>query len=93
MRGQDYIYYLTVFWQEMDAWYKDKFQDMNSSTSRHVQSVRGVRQEITGVKKDVSDGSNYYQFVSSLTGAIPLHAVHLFVTQSGFVRICVCVCL
>ncbi|XP_031438006.1 glial fibrillary acidic protein-like [Clupea harengus] len=41
--------------QEMDAWYKDKFQDMNSSTSRHVQSVRGVREEITGVKKDIQN--------------------------------------
>lgn len=37
----------------MDAWYKTKFQDLNKATSRHVESARSVREEITGYKKEV----------------------------------------
>ncbi|XP_014000125.1 glial fibrillary acidic protein isoform X1 [Salmo salar] len=38
--------------QEMDAWYKSKFQDLNNVTTKHVQSVRSVREEIASYKKD-----------------------------------------
>ncbi|XP_076862462.1 notochord granular surface isoform X2 [Brachyhypopomus gauderio] len=41
--------------QEMDAWYKTKFQDLNVASSRHVESVRGVREEITALKKDIQN--------------------------------------
>ncbi|XP_051976878.1 desmin-like isoform X2 [Xyrauchen texanus] len=41
--------------QEMDAWYKTKFQDLNQVTSRHVETKRSVRQEITGFKKDIQN--------------------------------------
>ncbi|XP_051547164.1 desmin-like [Myxocyprinus asiaticus] len=41
--------------QEMDAWYKTKFQDLNQATSRHVETKRSVRQEITGFKKDIQN--------------------------------------
>lgn len=39
--------------QEMDAWYKTKFQDLNNASSKHAQSVRSMREEIAGSKKDV----------------------------------------
>ncbi|KAJ8009195.1 hypothetical protein DPEC_G00086380 [Dallia pectoralis] len=39
--------------QEMDAWYKSKFQDLNSVTNKHVQSVRSVREEIASYKKNL----------------------------------------
>ncbi|XP_028253905.1 notochord granular surface isoform X2 [Parambassis ranga] len=39
--------------QEMDAWYKAKFQDLNNASNKHVRSVRGLREEIAGYKKDI----------------------------------------
>nr|XP_046229200.1 notochord granular surface isoform X2 [Scatophagus argus] len=39
--------------QEMDTWYRSKFQDLSSASTKHVQSVRSVREEITGYKKDI----------------------------------------
>lgn len=38
----------------MDSWYKNKFEDLTSKTSRHVDKVRSIREEIAGAKKDVS---------------------------------------
>ncbi|XP_074540291.1 desmin [Halichoeres trimaculatus] len=39
--------------QEMDSWYKNKFEDLTSKTSKHVDRVRGFREEIAGAKKDI----------------------------------------
>ncbi|XP_040900866.1 desmin [Toxotes jaculatrix] len=39
--------------QEMDSWYKNKFEDITKKTSRHVDKVRGIREEIAGAKKDI----------------------------------------
>ncbi|XP_008275844.1 glial fibrillary acidic protein [Stegastes partitus] len=39
--------------QEMDSWYKNKFEDITKKTSRHVDTVRGIREEIAGAKKDI----------------------------------------
>ncbi|XP_041650170.1 desmin [Cheilinus undulatus] len=39
--------------QEMDSWYKTKFDDLTSKTSKHVDRVRGFREEIAGAKKDI----------------------------------------
>ncbi|XP_035528776.1 desmin [Morone saxatilis] len=39
--------------QEMDSWYKNKFEDITSKTSRHVDKVRSIREEIAGAKKDI----------------------------------------
>merc|ERR1711915_37109 len=39
--------------QEMDAWYRNKFQDLNNASNKHVQSVRSVREEIASYKKDI----------------------------------------
>ncbi|XP_073342257.1 desmin [Pagrus major] len=39
--------------QEMDSWYKNKFEDLTSKTSRHVDKVRSIREEIAGAKKDI----------------------------------------
>uniref|UniRef100_A0A8B9RIW5 Notochord granular surface n=1 Tax=Astyanax mexicanus TaxID=7994 RepID=A0A8B9RIW5_ASTMX len=41
--------------QEMDAWYKTKFQDLNLASTRHVQSARGIREEINAYKKDIQN--------------------------------------
>lgn len=38
----------------MDSWYKNKFEDLTSKTTRHVDKVRSVREEIAGAKKEVS---------------------------------------
>uniref|UniRef100_A0A4W6E6H2 Zgc:172323 n=1 Tax=Lates calcarifer TaxID=8187 RepID=A0A4W6E6H2_LATCA len=39
--------------QEMDSWYKNKFEDLTKKTSRHVDRVRSIREEIAGAKKDI----------------------------------------
>uniref|UniRef100_A0A3Q4GRW9 Zgc:172323 n=1 Tax=Neolamprologus brichardi TaxID=32507 RepID=A0A3Q4GRW9_NEOBR len=39
--------------QEMDSWYKNKFEDLTKKTSSHVDKVRSVREEIAGAKKDI----------------------------------------
>ncbi|KAK1895067.1 Vimentin [Dissostichus eleginoides] len=41
--------------QEMDSWYKNKFEDLTSKTSRHVDKVRGIRDQIAGAKKDIQN--------------------------------------
>ncbi|KAK5892795.1 hypothetical protein CesoFtcFv8_013147 [Champsocephalus esox] len=41
--------------QEMDSWYKNKFEDLTSKTSRHVDSVRGIRDQIAGAKMDIQN--------------------------------------
>ncbi|XP_068179675.1 desmin [Antennarius striatus] len=39
--------------QEMDSWYKNKFEDLTNKTSRHVETTRSVREEISRAKKDM----------------------------------------
>lgn len=39
--------------QEMDSWYKSKFEDLNNKTTKHVDMVRSVREEVAGAKKDI----------------------------------------
>ncbi|KAM6994680.1 desmin isoform 2-T2 [Tautogolabrus adspersus] len=39
--------------QEMDSWYKNKFEDLTSKTSKHVDKVRSFREAIAGAKKDI----------------------------------------
>ncbi|XP_030639182.1 notochord granular surface [Chanos chanos] len=39
--------------QEMDAWYKTKFQDLNKASTKHVESVRSVREEMAALKRDI----------------------------------------
>ncbi|XP_037533241.1 keratin, type II cytoskeletal 2 epidermal [Nematolebias whitei] len=39
--------------QEMDLWYKNKFEDLTQKSSRHVDKVRSVREEIANAKKDI----------------------------------------
>ncbi|XP_052428973.1 glial fibrillary acidic protein isoform X2 [Carassius gibelio] len=41
--------------QEMDAWYKAKFQDLNKATSRHVDTVRSIREELTAYKREIQN--------------------------------------
>lgn len=41
--------------QEMDEWLMDeKFQNLSNASSKHIQSVRSVREEIAGYRRDVS---------------------------------------
>uniref|UniRef100_A0A8B9K8J8 Zgc:172323 n=1 Tax=Astyanax mexicanus TaxID=7994 RepID=A0A8B9K8J8_ASTMX len=39
--------------QDMDSWYRNKFDDLNNKSTQHVDTVRGVREEIAGAKKDI----------------------------------------
>ncbi|XP_070782362.1 notochord granular surface [Enoplosus armatus] len=39
--------------QEMDTWYGSKFQDLSNASTKHVQSIRSVREDITGYKRDI----------------------------------------
>ncbi|XP_028326475.1 desmin isoform X2 [Gouania willdenowi] len=39
--------------QEMDSWYKNKFEDITKKTSGHVDRVRSFREEMAGAKKDI----------------------------------------
>ncbi|XP_062322280.1 desmin [Osmerus eperlanus] len=41
--------------KEMDNWYQLKFEDISSKTTKSVDVVRNVRQEITGAKKDIQN--------------------------------------
>ncbi|XP_016378885.1 glial fibrillary acidic protein [Sinocyclocheilus rhinocerous] len=41
--------------QEMDSWYKTKFNDLNNKTSKHVDKMRSVREEIGTAKKDIQN--------------------------------------
>ncbi|TSZ83230.1 Desmin [Bagarius yarrelli] len=47
--------FVLPYYQEMDAWYKTKFQDLNTASSRHVESVRGIREEVVSHKKDIQN--------------------------------------
>ncbi|XP_024147401.1 notochord granular surface isoform X2 [Oryzias melastigma] len=39
--------------QEMDTWYKTKFHDMGHASTKHAESVRALREEIAGYRKDI----------------------------------------
>ncbi|CAL8313638.1 unnamed protein product [Lota lota] len=39
--------------QEMDTWYKTKFLDLNNASTKHIQSLHSLREEIAGCKKDI----------------------------------------
>lgn len=39
----------------MDSWYNSKFDDLNNKSTKHVDRIRGAREEIANAKKDVKD--------------------------------------
>ncbi|CAG01775.1 unnamed protein product, partial [Tetraodon nigroviridis] len=39
--------------QDMDAWYRSKFQDLSNASTNHIQSMQSVRDEISGHKRDI----------------------------------------
>ncbi|XP_076838169.1 desmin [Brachyhypopomus gauderio] len=39
--------------QEMDSWYRSKFDDLSDKSTKHVDAVRSVRDEIVNSKKDI----------------------------------------
>lgn len=41
--------------QEMDSWYKNKFEDITKKTTRHVDNVRSYREGIANAKKDLQN--------------------------------------
>ncbi|KAJ8354061.1 hypothetical protein SKAU_G00216280 [Synaphobranchus kaupii] len=41
--------------QEMDSWYNTKFENLNNASTKHLDRVRSVREEITGAKKDIQN--------------------------------------
>ncbi|KAL2082574.1 hypothetical protein ACEWY4_022392 [Coilia grayii] len=56
--------------QEMDSWYKNKFQDMTQKSTRHAASVRSVREEITGAKKDIQNKERDLDALKTRTEAL-----------------------
>ncbi|XP_042346115.1 desmin [Plectropomus leopardus] len=59
--------------QEMDSWYKNKFEDLTSKTSRHVDKVRGFRDEIAGAKKDIQSKDRDLDSLKSRNEALEAH--------------------
>ncbi|XP_048117170.1 glial fibrillary acidic protein-like isoform X1 [Alosa alosa] len=41
--------------QKMDSWYNSKFDDLNNKSTKHVNRIRGAREEISTAKKDIQD--------------------------------------
>ncbi|XP_062254902.1 desmin [Platichthys flesus] len=41
--------------QEMDSWYKNKFEDLTKKSTGHVDRVRSFREEVAGAKKDIQN--------------------------------------
>ncbi|KAJ8290899.1 hypothetical protein GJAV_G00018980 [Gymnothorax javanicus] len=41
--------------QEMDSWYNSKFVDLSQASTKHVERVRSVREEISGAKRDIQN--------------------------------------
>nr|XP_019946653.1 PREDICTED: desmin-like isoform X1 [Paralichthys olivaceus] len=41
--------------QEMDSWYKNKFEDLTKKTTGHVDRVRSFREEMAGAKKEIQN--------------------------------------
>uniref|UniRef100_A0AAY4AI34 IF rod domain-containing protein n=1 Tax=Denticeps clupeoides TaxID=299321 RepID=A0AAY4AI34_9TELE len=41
--------------QEMDTWYKTKFDDLNQKSFKHPDKVRSTREQITNAKKDIQN--------------------------------------
>ncbi|XP_051792763.1 notochord granular surface [Acanthochromis polyacanthus] len=39
--------------QEMDSWYRSKFQNLNDASAKHAQSIRSLREQIAAYKKDI----------------------------------------
>ena len=40
--------------QDMDTWYRSKFEDLSGTATKHVESMQSARDEISGRKRDVS---------------------------------------
>ncbi|KAK5862735.1 hypothetical protein PBY51_018103 [Eleginops maclovinus] len=56
--------------QEMDSWYKNKFEDLTSKTTRHVDKVRGIRDKIAGAKKDIQSKDRELDTLSTKNEAL-----------------------
>ncbi|XP_076135767.1 glial fibrillary acidic protein-like [Alosa pseudoharengus] len=41
--------------QKMDSWYNSKFDDLTNKSTKHVDRIRGAREEISTAKKDIQD--------------------------------------
>lgn len=67
---------MSVFFQEMDTWYKTKFHDMGHASTKHAESVRALREEIAGYRKDVRTTLSY-TVVSDTTQSCLLFNVYL----------------
>ncbi|XP_066525862.1 notochord granular surface [Hoplias malabaricus] len=56
--------------QEMDAWYKAKFQDLNLASTQHVESVRGLREDINAYKKDIQNKERELELLKTRNEAL-----------------------
>ncbi|XP_004542044.2 notochord granular surface isoform X1 [Maylandia zebra] len=41
--------------EEMETWYRTKFQDLDNTSSEHIQKVRSMREEIAAYRKNILD--------------------------------------
>ncbi|XP_005745694.1 notochord granular surface [Pundamilia nyererei] len=41
--------------EEMETWYRTKFQDLDNTSSEHIQRVRSMREEIAAYRKNILD--------------------------------------
>ncbi|XP_048880177.1 glial fibrillary acidic protein isoform X2 [Brienomyrus brachyistius] len=56
--------------QEMDTWYKTKFDDLSQASTRHVDTMRNNRQEIVGAKKDIQSKDRDLEALKSKRDAL-----------------------
>jgi len=58
--------------QEMDAWYKSKFANLTNASTKHAQSVRSVREEIAGYKKDMLNKERELEMLRTKNDALEI---------------------
>uniref|UniRef100_A0A3B4BCT4 IF rod domain-containing protein n=1 Tax=Periophthalmus magnuspinnatus TaxID=409849 RepID=A0A3B4BCT4_9GOBI len=56
--------------EEMDSWYKNKFEDITKKTSRHVDHVRSYREGIGNAKKDIQNKERDLEALKTMNEAL-----------------------
>ncbi|MBN3319530.1 DESM protein, partial [Atractosteus spatula] len=56
--------------EEMDNWYKSKFEDLNQASTKHVERVRSVREEIANCKRDIQSKERELEMLKNKNAAL-----------------------
>ncbi|XP_006626375.2 desmin isoform X1 [Lepisosteus oculatus] len=56
--------------EEMDNWYKSKFEDLNHASTKHVERVRSVREEIANCKRDIQSKERELEMLKNKNAAL-----------------------